>query len=266
MYDIYALAKQLNRESFMVTNLFWVELQAGQVLNNFRTPEAGFLFVIRGEGTFVFDGTACRAVPGTVLHGGAGMKLDFEIDRRGELEYCLIHYTTVSESQALAPSPYQLNPGPQPAIMNLLRSLRDHAEIPGALPSLRTKILFYQLLHETLTCCELQSGQSKKDWFIKDALNYIQTNYMDSIQLRDVAARYGVSAGFFSSQFRRQIGVSPIEYLIQYRIRRAKEMLLTNQHSVREISHAVGYSDVYYFSRLFKQHAGVSPSRFRSSP
>ncbi|AZN43908.1 helix-turn-helix transcriptional regulator [Paenibacillus albus] len=76
-----------------------------------------------------------------------------------------------------------------------------------------------------------------------------------------LAERYNLSSGFFAVQFRKQIGVSPIDYLLRFRIRRATELLLTKRYSVRDAAKAVGYSDPYYFSRMFKKHIGVAPSQ-----
>ncbi|MFD0672880.1 helix-turn-helix transcriptional regulator [Cohnella sp. GCM10027633] len=64
---------------------------------------------------------------------------------------------------------------------------------------------------------------------------------------------------YFSYLFRKYVGIGPIDYLIQYRMNRARELLATGQFSVAEVARSVGYLDAYYFSRLFKKHAGLPP-------
>jgi transcriptional regulator GlxA family with amidase domain len=151
-------------------------------------------------------------------------------------------------------------------LIELLRTIRASSEIPGALSSLRTQSLFYQLLYETIAGCQHRIHKPESTVIVQDAIEFIQVNYMYPITLTELAERYQISAGFFSSQFRKQTGMSPIDYLIRFRVRRAKELLAASRYSVREIAQSVGYAYVYYFSRLFKQHTGFSPSQLRPSP
>lgn len=64
-------------------------------------------------------------------------------------------------------------------------------------------------------------------------------------------------------QFKRQTGHSPIDYLIQTRIAKARNLLLRSDATLSEIAAEVGYSDVYYFSRIFKKHVGISPIQYQ---
>lgn len=73
----------------------------------------------------------------------------------------------------------------------------------------------------------------------------------------------GMSAGHFSGLFRRQTGSPPQTFLIRLRLQLACRILEQEQESIERTAIRVGYEDAYYFSRLFRKHLGVVPSRFR---
>jgi AraC-like DNA-binding protein len=79
--------------------------------------------------------------------------------------------------------------------------------------------------------------------------------------LKELAEFAHVSPSYLGSIFRRVTGRSPIDYLIEIRINRAKN-LLRDGYSVTETSRFVGFNDIYYFSRMFKSHEGMSPSEY----
>ena len=98
---------------------------------------------------------------------------------------------------------------------------------------------------------------------IRIAKRYIAENYYKPLTLEIVSRETGFNPNYFSSMFKKEAGVNFSEYLIKVRIENAKEMLLNTEQSVEDISFAVGYSDIKYFSRIFKKYMGVTPTEFR---
>lgn len=83
---------------------------------------------------------------------------------------------------------------------------------------------------------------------------------------RDGLARHaGLSVAHFSLLFQRQTGMSPIQFLIQQRMRRACQLMDTTSLNIREIAACVGYDDPYYFSRLFSKAMSCSPRQYRQT-
>ncbi len=78
-----------------------------------------------------------------------------------------------------------------------------------------------------------------------------------------LARAVGLSPDHFSRMFRRLRGVTPREFILQARIESAQDLLRSSNHSIGRIAEILGYSDVYFFSRQFKEKVGVSPSTFR---
>jgi len=79
----------------------------------------------------------------------------------------------------------------------------------------------------------------------------------------DLARHAGLSVAHFSLLFQRQTGLSPIQFLIQQRMRRACQLMDTASLTIREVAARVGYEDPYYFSRLFSKSMGCSPRQYR---
>lgn len=99
---------------------------------------------------------------------------------------------------------------------------------------------------------------------IRWAQDYLRQNLRTPIAVPTLARRAGLSPSHFSARFRASTGYSVIEYLKRLRMARARQLLITSDHSIAEIGSNVGYSDPFYFSRHFKNVNGVNPTQFRS--
>jgi len=95
--------------------------------------------------------------------------------------------------------------------------------------------------------------------------HFLDTHYDSKITLAGLARRSNISVPHLSCEFKKQFGVSPIRYVISLRMGRAAYLLHDRNRSITEIAEAVGYEDLFHFSRLFKKHHGVSPSAMRNA-
>lgn len=96
---------------------------------------------------------------------------------------------------------------------------------------------------------------------VEKVISYMIENHSKNLTLLDLADYASVSPSYLGSIFKQVAGRSTIDYLIEIRINRAKN-LLKDGFSVTETSKLVGFNDIYYFSRAFKKHEGVSPKKF----
>ncbi len=102
--------------------------------------------------------------------------------------------------------------------------------------------------------------------FIEDAVRYVQNNYRNPICLEDIAKSCGVSKVHLSRKFKEKIGIGLNEYIAIYRLKNAKELLLTqDKMSICEVAFECGFNDSNYFSWLFKKTYGVTPSQYRKN-
>lgn len=104
-----------------------------------------------------------------------------------------------------------------------------------------------------------------KQYVVRQITDYMKLHYKEKISLDQIAANMYLSTFYISKIFKSETGDTPINYLIQLRMEKAKELLRdTSKATIQEIADEVGYSDTYHFSKLFKKYCGVSPSRYRS--
>lgn len=94
-------------------------------------------------------------------------------------------------------------------------------------------------------------------------LEYIHSEFASEIKVKRLADTAGYSTPYFERIFRAYTGVSPMEYIIELRLRRARELLTSSHMSVTEISEACGFANVSYFIRRFKEVNGITPDKFR---
>lgn len=124
----------------------------------------------------------------------------------------------------------------------------------------------FEKLGEFMVCCLKQWVEDRKLEERKPILlakEYMQENFWRSLTLEEVSAYVGFNASYFSNLFKRETSMNFLEYLTTIRIDHARERLMKTDDSVNEIAEAVGYSDVKYFSRIFKRSLGLSPNKFR---
>lgn len=98
---------------------------------------------------------------------------------------------------------------------------------------------------------------------ISKAIEFIHKNYMNEIDLEEVAKEVSLSPHYFSRLFKQETGENFVDYLTRYRMETAKKHLMEKNFSIKDVSYNVGYNDPNYFSKLFKKYFGVNPSEFK---
>jgi AraC family transcriptional regulator of arabinose operon len=96
-----------------------------------------------------------------------------------------------------------------------------------------------------------------------ESANYIREHLAVWYRVIDLANRSQLSPRYFSAKFKELLGITVQEYQVQCRLEKAEFLLHYGGMSVTETSNALGYKDVYYFSKQFKKHFGKNPSDIR---
>ena len=98
---------------------------------------------------------------------------------------------------------------------------------------------------------------------VRDALSYIREHYNENISLTDVSENINISKNYLCDIFKKELNVTFINYVTALRIEKAKELLVSTDMKMYEISAAVGYNDYAYFSQIFKRQTGTTLSAYR---
>ncbi len=118
-----------------------------------------------------------------------------------------------------------------------------------------------EILELSELCRKNQNVSYSNRNIVNESAKFMAMNYAKKLTLGDLAKEVGLSTSYYSAIFRASTGKSPIEYLIQLRIFKAKQ-LLKDGFSVTRTAEAVGFSDIYYFSNMFKKTEGISPTEY----
>ncbi|MBQ7839081.1 MAG: helix-turn-helix transcriptional regulator [Lachnospiraceae bacterium] len=123
--------------------------------------------------------------------------------------------------------------------------------------------LLLQLLTQLFLACQKEPISNYRE--IYSTAEYIYDHFAEDLDLDQLAEKLHISKSHFAHLFKELVGCSPSNYQQKLRLDKARHYLLHTSQSVKEIAHAVGYSDALYFSRLFRKKYDISPKDFRKA-
>jgi len=106
-------------------------------------------------------------------------------------------------------------------------------------------------------------SENKYSLPVGKAISHMHAHYMEKIKITDIAESAGYSVPHLSRLFREELGRTMMDVLNEFRINKAKELLVSSSDSLSEICMATGFSDQSYFCRIFRAHTGTTPAGFR---
>lgn len=121
-----------------------------------------------------------------------------------------------------------------------------------------------QLLSQVALVHRYTPPASRRDVHVERIITFMLEHLDERLTLDALAAEAAMSRGHFSRRFHDRTGYPPIDYFIRLKMQRAAELLEGSDLSMGEISDLLGYSDPYYFSRLFKKIMGAAPTQYRA--
>lgn len=122
------------------------------------------------------------------------------------------------------------------------------------------------ILHRILIDCLLFSSATSTAQMSKETLlasNYILQHLSEPLSVSMLAAKVNLSHNGLIWKFKKELNVTPVNYITMCRIKRAKELLFDSDLTISQIAESCGYANAYYFSNAFKKSEGISPSDFR---
>ncbi len=123
--------------------------------------------------------------------------------------------------------------------------------------SILTDILYHAMLDSVHSNINTENLHK-----IKPSVDYMEQYYNKQMNIEQLAFMSRLSPTHFRRLFKEIYRVSPLQYLNSIRINKAKDLILTDMYSIGEISEMTGFSDISYFSRVFRKNTGIPPSSF----
>ena len=155
--------------------------------------------------------------------------------------------------------------------LRLMGEMCGTVESGGPVWELRTQRLALELWGELYALFRNRLGEERlreghfSQARLREMLSYIHRNYGGTITLKDISAAANISPSETLRCFRAGVGTTPVRYLNQYRLRRAKDLLLSTGDTVTAVAAAVGFESAGYFCRVFKASYGLAPNEFRKA-
>lgn len=131
----------------------------------------------------------------------------------------------------------------------------------------RRESLLYEFLYVIAKDIELETDQERTDEnrYVAEAVEFIQNNYFNPIKVSQIADYVNINRSYLYLLFRETLGMSPQEYLTNYRVSRARELLAMTDLSIESVAFSCGYRDALVFSKAYKAKMGVPPLRYRKN-
>lgn len=125
--------------------------------------------------------------------------------------------------------------------------------------------LFLHLFNSHIYKIEKKIEKRNADIYLDFCLRYIEAHLHTSVKINELAEMIGVSCPYLYKIFHKRFNMSLKQYIIKYKLDRAKKLLIETDMSVTQIANSVGYNSVLDFSKLFKAKEGVSPQKYRET-
>lgn len=147
-------------------------------------------------------------------------------------------------------------------VRDIMLYMADHSD---ASPLYLTGLLFLflDLLIQTSSTRRALHGVQLKDFYIQEAINYMERNYQRELSVEELADVCKLNRSYFSKLFKDSMGCPPQEFLIRLRLAHAADLMKGTRKSIGDIAARCGYPNQLHFSRAFKKRYGVSPREWR---
>lgn len=230
-------------------------------------------YVTKGYGTFKFNGKVYNLKQGDIFILLKGMQVEYVASIDDPWEYYWIGFSGSNANEYLN----------RTSITNsCVANCEENSKIPQIIlnmceisktynPSRSDDILLLKELYSLLYALieEFPKPFEYKDkelhTYIQDALNFINSNYMHSITVQEIADYVNLSKSYLYKMFIKNLGISPQRYLINLRMYKATLLLKSTKLPIGEVASNVGYSDSLLFSKTFSKHFSMSPLNYRNN-
>ncbi|MCL2244838.1 MAG: AraC family transcriptional regulator [Treponema sp.] len=231
-------------------------------------PEFQLVYITRGEGIFTCDDNTYQVKPGSVMLLLPGLKHKYKpLHETGWNEYWVgfkgVFFLRLLEEGRFSPANIFFQTGLHNSIISFFNQIFDEVRSQKPLYQFKTSALILSLLAEILTRERRMEQPNYYEEIIAKAKHLMESNVYSAINVPVISDQLGISASRLNEIFKTYTSMTPYQYYIQIKIHRAESLLEQENISVKDAAYRMGFDDQYYFSRLFKNKTGISPSDWK---
>ncbi len=226
-------------------------------------------YVVKGWGYFEVEGKKHKVNAGDIfIIRPNKLVWYYSPDTENTWSFCWIGFSGNSAKQYFDETGIKDNvhiyPLKSDEFLSVISNCLDYVE--NARSDVSQLVLNHYLIQSLMVLCKkvtTKSEATKALHIVERAVRYVEFNYMNDITPSSISEFFSLDRTYFYRIFKRATGISPEQYIINYRIKKAAELLKSTTYSIGEIASFVGIKDIYYFSKLFKKIKGITPSAYR---
>ena len=223
-----------------------------------RRGTNSFLYILEGSCTYSYSGGSFSLEPGSVVY----------------LPYGSSHHLDIhSEEIAFFRIDFHLTVGEEIVLFSNVPLKMCHTATEESMAAVQTLMEHCQFVHNSIRKTELMctifrtltgSSSSARRQRLSPAIGYLREKLTEKVDCSGLAKACNLSSAQFYNLFHEEYGMSPLEYRDSLLMDRALLLLRDGSFSVTEVAEMLGFESVSYFSRFFKKHHGVPPSKLQA--
>jgi len=262
------LEQHLRRLNAEVTMAARSSFAPGFSLGRSRPHGFRLVYITRGTGWFELNGTRYGTRAGILSLLPVGFEQCCGVSGTEPVEAYWVQFEANlgdAELINMMKLPVCLDMAGRSDIPRLFETMVDAFNDSSVTSVLRSKAALYEVLACFLEQCQVdEEAFANIDLYVKlgKVLDYIDQHLADNVTLEELAKIAYLHPNYFISLFKNMIGYPPIQYVNMQRMEKVKRLLAETDIHISEIAASVGMQN-HYLSRLFKQHTGISPTRYR---
>lgn len=230
-------------------------------------------FVLEGKGTYWIGNQKYTLEKGQAFMIPPGVETVYEADIENPWYYAWIGFhgykvVNMLEYLGFGEKNYVVNLGDTENISEQIELMLDARELTYVNGMKRMSFLY--ALFADMAEQKNANSNPEKDFsdamYVKVAVEIIMEKYNQHLKISEIADKIGINRSYLTNIFKKEIGISPQMFLINYRLDKAALLLRSTSEPVGNVAISVGYVDSLSFSKAFKQKFGMNPSAYRKNP
>ncbi|RTE11244.1 helix-turn-helix transcriptional regulator [Paenibacillus whitsoniae] len=239
--------------------------------NDFIPGYHKLYYISDGFGQITVNGTAYAPQKGQLFFAPAGVIQSYTVTQASPYTMYWCHFTSNLDFHPLFRAlrlPAIISVQHPSVVVGHFQQLIQHSSHSTLTASLKIQSALQELIAYYIDHADRKSERDASMPSLSkliETIQYIDANLNKELSIHDLSQYAYFHPNYFIRLFKSHLGVSPMKYIFDRRLEKAKELLVCSAISIHEVAKMTGFQDPSHFSAAFKKHVGVSPSEFRQS-